>query len=366
MKIAVDARTMGSRPSGVGMYLFDFLKQLVKYDEFEFVLLSDVADSEYIKYFAQRGIQVITSDKHVYKSVEVYSYFAFVKRELAKIKPDLFWEVNALIPVRLGGSFKTMITIHDMFPITHVKYFGRIYSMYFRHSLNKTLKNTDMILYNSEQTKLTTEAIFPAAKSIASENAYIITNPLDREYNNSDDDYFLYIGNMEKRKGVDILLNGYREYCYRKGTKRLIVAGKMLEDDIETLLYEVQAECPGLEYLDYVTDDKKHELYAHCSCFLFPSRAEGFGMPVLEAMKHRKPVIVGDLGIFDEIAKGCLNTFKMQGVDKVNFITDSFVQQMFDYNINIDEAAYSSAIEQYSPEYLGRIVKAFIEENIRK
>lgn len=364
MKIAVDARTMGSRPSGVGMYLFDFLKQLIKYKEFEFVLLSDVAESEYIKYFAQRGIEVRTSGRHVYKSVEVYSYFAFVKNELKRVKPDLFWEVNALIPVRLSGDFKTMITIHDMFPITHVKYFGRVYSAYFRHSLSKTLKNTDMILYNSEQTRLTTEAIFPAAKSIANENAYIITNPLDRNYDNSDDGYFLYIGNMEKRKGVDILLNGYREYCYRKGTKRLIVAGKMLEDDIQALLYEVQEECEGLEYLDYVTDEKKHELYAHCSCFLFPSRAEGFGMPVLEAMKHRKPVIVADLGIFDEIAKGCLNTFKMQGVDKVNYITDSFVQMMFDYNAEIDEAAYTEAIERYSPEYLGMVVKTFIEDNI--
>lgn len=31
MKIAIDARTLGSKPSGIGMYLFDFLKELVKY-----------------------------------------------------------------------------------------------------------------------------------------------------------------------------------------------------------------------------------------------------------------------------------------------------------------------------------------------
>ena len=168
---------------------------------------------------------------------------------------------------------------------------------------------------------------------------------------------------MEKRKGVDILLNGYREYRYRKGTKKLVVAGKMLEDDIERLLYEVQQECGGVEYLDYVTDEKKHELYAHCSCFLFPSRAEGFGMPILEAMKHKKPVIVANLDIYNEIADGCLNTFEMQGFNKINFQIDSFVQQMFDYNKEIDEEAYNAAIERYSPERLGEIVRKFIEEN---
>ena len=63
MKIAVDARTLGSRPSGVGMYLNDFLKVLMKYREFEFVLLSDVAESEYIRYFMEKGIPVIHRGK---------------------------------------------------------------------------------------------------------------------------------------------------------------------------------------------------------------------------------------------------------------------------------------------------------------
>ena len=45
MKIAVDARTLGSRPSGVGMYLNDFLKQLMKYEDLELVLISDVSES---------------------------------------------------------------------------------------------------------------------------------------------------------------------------------------------------------------------------------------------------------------------------------------------------------------------------------
>ena len=71
MKIAVDARTLGSRPSGVGMYLNDFLKQLMKYEDLEFVLISDVAESEYIKSFIKNGIKVYTKGKQVYKSAGV-------------------------------------------------------------------------------------------------------------------------------------------------------------------------------------------------------------------------------------------------------------------------------------------------------
>lgn len=83
-----------------------------------------------------------------------------------------------------------------------------------------------MILYNSEQTKRTTEEIFPEAKSIANVNAYIISNPVKKQWDNKDDDYFLYVGNMEKRKGVDLLIKGYLQYKNRGGKKKLILGGK--------------------------------------------------------------------------------------------------------------------------------------------
>ena len=89
------------------MYLNDFLKVLMKYREFEFVLLSDVAESEYIRYFMEKGIPVITQGKAVYRSAGVYSYFSFIQKQLNEIQPDLFWEVNTIIPIRLKGNFKT-------------------------------------------------------------------------------------------------------------------------------------------------------------------------------------------------------------------------------------------------------------------
>ena len=85
LKIAVDARTLGSRPSGVGMYLNDFLEQLITYDEFEWILFTDVKESEYIKRFEARGIKVIEWGKPVYRSAGVYAYFAFIKKELKQV-----------------------------------------------------------------------------------------------------------------------------------------------------------------------------------------------------------------------------------------------------------------------------------------
>lgn len=361
MKIAIDARTLGSRPSGVGMYLNDFLKQLIKYEDLEFVLISDVAESEYIKFFQENGMEVYTQGKQVYRSAGVYSYFSYVQSVLDKVKPDIFWEVNTIIPIRLKGSFKTMITVHDMFPIEYVEYFGMVYSLYFRHGLSKTLKNTDMILYNSMQTKLTTEKYFPRSKNITNCNAYIISNPLKDKWKCSDEGYFLYVGNMEKRKGVDLLIKGYRRYRADGGDKKLVLAGKMQEEDIRQLVASAIEEDGNITYLDYISHEKKLELYSKMSAFLFPSKAEGFGMPVIEVMKFNKPVIASNLPIFDEIAQGNINTFDINCGEKEQI--DNLSRILFEYNSVVDEESYKETVERYAPEKLGKKVYDFMMEN---
>jgi len=362
MKIVVDARTMGSQPSGVGMYLFDFLKELVNYEEFEFILLADVATSEYIDYFRNLGVEIRTQGKEVYRSAGVYAYFGFIQEELDDIKPELFWEVNAIIPVKLIGNHKTMITIHDMFPITHVKYFGFIYSIYFKYNLKKTLKNTDMILYNSKQSKTTTEKILPRARKIKNSIAYIISNPLREVPKIGNEGYFLYVGNMEKRKGVDLLLKCYQEYRKRGGERNLILAGKMQEEDIRILLEATQQEVEGLEYMDYVTHEKKQELFSDCACFVFPSKAEGFGMPILEVMKYYKPILVSNLEIYDEIIGDCVNEFDIHVNE--NEQINNLCEAMMTFSNKVDKILYDQALGQYLPEKLGGIVRKFINETI--
>lgn len=363
MKIMIDARAMGSRPSGIGMYLNDFLRELIKYKEFEFILVSDVATSEHIKYFADKGIKVCTQGKVVNKSINIYSYFRFVQKQLDEMKPDVFWEVNTIIPVKLKGDFKIMITVHDMFPIEYVEYFGRVYSTYFKHYLKKALKNTDMILYNSEQTKYTTEKVFPEAKKICNCNGYIISNPLDKEYDVADDNYFLYVGNMEKRKGVDLMIKAYARYRENGGDKPMIFAGKMQEEDIKQLLEKTMEKIPDMTYLDYVSHDKKMELFSRCSCFVFASKAEGFGMPVLEVMKFYKPIIVGNLDIFQEIAGDCINTFDLRGSEEVQI--RNLADKMMNFLPDVNHEKYREVVSRYAPEKLGTIVREFIESSVR-
>lgn len=371
IRIAVDARNLGSRPSGVGMYLYDFLKVLGKDERFSFVLLTDVQTSEYMKACRAAGMEVRAYGEAVNVSAAVFSYFRWIKRTLKEVRPDLFWEVNSLIPVRLGGSFKTMITIHDMFPLEYTMYVGKIYGLYYKWAMKQTLKDTDLILYNSEQTRQSTLRFFPQAGKIKSADSYIIAHPIKKKRLITDDDFFLYVGNMELRKGVDILLKAYEKYRGQGGKRPLILAGKIQEEPIGKRITQMSQRVPGITYKNYVSHEEKHRLYAACSCFVFPSRAEGFGMPVVEVMKFYKPVLVSDLPIYDEIEGPDMllrSDWSGSDADRIAALADSlrrFDEETKRGNTLVDPAKYDDVIARYAPERLGKIVADFITENVR-
>ena len=302
MKILVDARSLGSKPSGIGIYIYNFVKQLITYKDINISLLTDVVVSDEMKKLSQANrVTVYAYGSEIQKSLGLYSYFKFVQRIIHEVKPDVFWEGNNLVPIRIKNPYgKFVTTVHDMFPLYMKECYGRIYPHYFRYGMRKTVKQVDAIIYNSEETRKETEHYFPAAKKAESFISYIVVD-VKQQTEVKDRDYFLYIGNLEKRKGTDILLKAYEEYRKRGGKKRLVIAGKFREQDIEELYQEIAGRVDGLEYVGYASEDMKDQLLAGCSCFVFPSRAEGFGIPVVEALIYQKSVLASELSIFDEI-----------------------------------------------------------------
>lgn len=373
MKLLIDARTLGSHPSGIGMYTFDFLKELIKDSRFEITLLSDVATSSEISFLAKQDVTIVTYGTEVTQSIGILKYFKFIQDSLDYYQPDLFWEPNNLIPMKLKRySGKIMVTIHDIFPITQPESHGFIYSKYFQYGLSQTLKQADLITYNSIETKLELERAYPQAKDISHLVSYVIVNKPDvtvqpvspdvlfKDVKIDGQDYFLYIGNLEKRKGADILLRAYKKYRDMGGEKMLYLGGKIRENDIHELYDDIRSSTQGLISLGYVDAEQKDALFRHSSGFLFPSRAEGFGIPIIEAMHYNKPILASNLSIFQEIMGNAISYFDL------NTTYDQQVQNLADAMLRLKSAdldAYRSVINRYLPEQLGKDFCDYICEN---
>lgn len=359
MNIVVDARTMGSHPSGIGFYLFDFIKELIKNSSFRITLLTDIAESEQILYIKDKGIPVICFGKRVFRSVGVYSYFGFIKKYLKSNQPDLFWEPNNLLPMKMKGYHgKIVLTIHDLFPITNPEYFSFIYRNYFSIGTRKSVKMADALLYVSNETRRMVAEKIPEAKTKAGFVSYLIVSPLIPK-SSTDNGYFLYIGNLERRKGTDLLLKAYVAYHNTGGKKPLYLGGSIRENEIKKLLLEVQLKCDDVHYLGYLTADEKCNWLAGCSAFIFPSKAEGFGIPPLEALYYEKPLIISDLPIFKEVLQTSASVFDIAGNESQQIKELSILMKNYIYQ-PVDKASYRNTLSKYSPENLSNKLEAFL------
>jgi glycosyltransferase involved in cell wall biosynthesis len=116
----------------------------------------------------------------------------------------------------------------------------------------------------------------------------------------------LFIGTVEPRKNVGVLLAGYRKLlAFMPDAPPLVMAGG-ISPESSSLLSELDvAPLAGrARHLGYVTDSARQELYRSASVLVLPSLSEGFGLPVLEAMTVGVPVVAANRGALPELLDG--------------------------------------------------------------
>ena len=114
--------------------------------------------------------------------------------------------------------------------------------------------------------------------------------------------YVLFVGELESRKGIDTLLEAAGRLPESLRTDMVVAIAGHLSERPDLHGHPVPPPPPGvrLEILGHVSDARLRSLYAGAAAFIFPSRYEGFGLPVLEAMACGAPVIASDAASIPE------------------------------------------------------------------
>lgn len=307
----VDVRTLASKPTGVGMYAYRLLRKLIADGEGRFILLSDVNDSAELQELAKLGCEIRIYGRRIFKSSAVIRYFAWMKRQIADVRPDVFWEPNNLLPFRPKGVGRVIVTIHDVFGLGWSWRYAA-WHLYYRFSFWRTLRNVTEIWYNSNATRLQLESRLHRSSLLS--HRFSITHPIADVPPietipawQSPRPYFLYVGNVESRKGADLLFEAYRRY--REEVTSRSEEGKRAEVVFDLVVAGLERnvkvpDWPGLVKLGYVDDATKFSLMRSCAAFIVPSRDEGYGMQLAEALKLGVRVIASDVPVFEEVVGG--------------------------------------------------------------
>ena len=115
-----------------------------------------------------------------------------------------------------------------------------------------------------------------------------------------DSEYILFVGTLQPRKNIAKLIEAFSKL--KTKNIKLVVVGK------KGWLWEEIIQAPEkynvverVKFLDFVSDEDLPGLYKNATCFVLPSLYEGFGLPVLEAMKQGCPVLISNVSSLPEV-----------------------------------------------------------------
>ena len=208
-------------------------------------------------------------------------------------------------------GMRPVFLIHDLIPISHPHFCRQGEAQRHARRIGHALACADGVIVNSRDT-LDTLAKFAAANGYRLGKTTIAwlgsdkSEPPPVEAGRSAPPYFVVVGTIEARKNHILLLRIWQRLLERFGQKapQLMVIGQRGWEADETfaLLDQAKANPSAVQELGQCSNARLAELSKHACALLMPSHAEGFGLPVVEALEHGLPVIASDLAVFREVA----------------------------------------------------------------
>lgn len=242
-------------------------------------------------------------------------------RWMPTIEPQL--EADAILypywpspPFRRTGAPPAAVIVHDLAFRVRPAEVPWQQRLYFGAVLSPALRQSAAVLVPSKATRTDLSRLYSIPGLEA--KTHVITEGLPQAPPpgvlpaNVEPGFILAVGSVEPRKNYPRLLAAYRQLRGRgavpfiiggrPGVPQLVIAGRPGWAYGDTLV-RLRSE-PGVVYLGHVDEETLAALYASASVLAFPSLYEGFGLPLLEAMSHGVPAVIGATGALPELGAG--------------------------------------------------------------
>ena len=233
----------------------------------------------------------------------------FLPNALREQRVDLYIATaNMGLPLgrKTTGQHQVLL-LHDLFQLTeHNHHRSRLKALAYRLidtlSIAWSVWRADRVWCPSQFSASETQRLFPFAKGKVRVLHNLVPAPSDSGHAAPADlpaRYWLAVGTREPRKNMQRFVDAWRQA--REQSQR--VPAMVLVGHPDDLPEELRA-LPGLHWLSGLDDSALQALYRHAECLWQPSYAEGFGLPVVEALGLGTPVALARGSALDEVAPG--------------------------------------------------------------
>jgi alpha-1,3-rhamnosyl/mannosyltransferase len=327
MKVAFDATVVHGSKSGVGYYAQELLRALVRQESGTeyFVFSHRKLDSGVVD--AAGGVEFSSSR---FCPVRALYLHALLPGLLNRVQPDVVHYTNFLAPIR--GPKPYVVTIHDMSLERLPECHSLAKRLYTRRLIPASARGARLVLTNSEYSRWETVRylgipedrirVTPlAASEMFRPPDDTTVREVTRRYGVAEP-YFLYVGNIEPRKNLELLVDAFAGLP-ASAPGLVIAGGPGFEGSRVAARIARRVTGRRVRFLGYVARRDLPGLMGGATAFVYPSLLEGFGLPVLEAMASGVPVVTSSTSALGDLARGAALTIDPTRVDQLRDALDA-------------------------------------------
>ena len=307
MRIAVDARALAHPTAGIGRYTDSLINELIPQGGRWFLY----SDKPLLKNYANLGDVIVRLPERKRIPGVLRGQMDFVRwaREDAV---DVFWSPRHHLPIFLPRAIKKLVTIHDVDWVRHPASMKKLGWLLEFLLMPVSLLLADQIISVSNFTAAEINKVFrisPGKIRTIHLAAYVaredhLDDDSDKPPDIAGKDYFLFVGTPEPRKNLRRLLIAFKALLAEEdGNPHLCVVGGhgWGGSTTDELIHELDLQA-SVSLLGHISDSDLDRTYKKAMALVVPSLYEGFGIPIVEAMRHGLPIITGNCSSMPEVA----------------------------------------------------------------
>ena len=312
--IAFDGKRAANNRTGLGNYSRHIISLLAKYfpDNRYIVFLPKANKNPQFDEILKQNprIETVLPKSGFWKKFSSLWRVFGIKKDIAKIQDVIFHGLSNELPLSISKTgARSVVTIHDLIFLKFPKYYKFFDRKIYTYKFRKACENADRIIAVSECTKRDIveqfktnpdkiDVIYQGCdKVFKSEIPEDKLLNVKRKYN-LPDRFLLNVGSIEERKNAALIV---KALPLLKEKLPLVIVGKRTKytDEVESVAQKL-----GVANLVRIISNVPFEdlapIYHLSEVFIYPSRYEGFGIPIIEAINCGLPVIAATGSCLEE------------------------------------------------------------------
>lgn len=297
-KICIIADAIDEQYAGVYTYASEFIRNIVKFDsrhDIQFV------HSKRNSFFNGLNHRIIPCMQAI-PLWATFRKFYVLPRFLRKSKFDLVHELTHIASFSYADfPGKKIITIYDLTPVIYPKWHKLNSVIIHRKIFPRILKKADRIIAISKATAVDIKKYCPdhAPINVVYCGVKKLNESIERK---KEFPFILFVSTIEPRKNIVRLIDAYEKIRKNGHMEKLVMIGRKGWKCGEIMRRIKNSSFKDdIIMLGYRNEEEISWYYKNASLFVYPSLYEGFGLPILEAMKNGCPVVASNVSSIPEV-----------------------------------------------------------------